>query len=68
MERRMLRVLSAMGASSIHFCATWAKSRASRSRLLARCFSRAGDTPSAIIRLASMSFSRALASDRPVSP
>jgi len=67
-DRRMLRVLSAIGAFSIHPWATWAKLCASFSRRLARCFSSAGETPSAIRRLASISFSRALARDSPAGP
>jgi hypothetical protein len=65
MERRIARVLSAMVALVSHFSPSWPKLFASLIRRFSRCFSIAGDRPSAIARHASMHSSRALASDIP---
>ena len=53
------RVLSAIGAVSIHRSANAPKPLASFSRRFARCFSIAGDLPSRTARLASRHISRA---------
>jgi hypothetical protein len=67
-DRRMARVLSAIGAAVNHFSPNSPKLLASRRRRFSRCFSIAGDRPSAIARLASMHSSRARASDSPAGP
>jgi hypothetical protein len=68
MTRRIDRVLSAIGASSNQRSPNWAKLRASLSRRFSRCFSWAGDRPSATARRASRHFSRARAREMPASP
>ena len=65
-DRRIARVLSAMGAAMSHFSPNSPKLLASIRRRFSRCFSIAGDRPSPMARLASMHFSRARASDKPV--
>jgi hypothetical protein len=67
-DRRIARVLSAIGAAVSHFSPNSPKLFASRSRRFSRCFSIAGDRPSLIARLASMHSSRARASDSPDGP
>ena len=56
------------GAAVSHFSPNSPKLLASRRRRFSRCFSIAGDRPSAIARLASMQSSRARASDSPAGP
>jgi len=58
-ERRMARVLSAVGAVVSHFSPNSPKLLDSFRRRFSRCFSIAGEMPSAMLRLASMHLSRA---------
>ena len=67
-ERRIARVLSAIGAAVSHFSPNSPNALASIRRRLARCFSMAGERPSLMARLASMQSSLARASDRSAGP